>query len=112
VLDPDSNTIEYDTNGLATSGVVRAGPLTLYQLYGFNSKASAQYIQVFDTARVPADGGVPNRPPLYAAASSAFFYDFGEIGSAFDTGLCWSNSSTLATKTIGSADCWVHATYR
>ncbi len=111
-LDPDGNTLEYDSGGLAASGIIQAAPLRLYQLYGFNSLASAQYIQLFDTFRVPANGAVPARPPLYAAASSAFYYDFGEIGSAFQLGLCWSNSSTLGTKTIGSADCWMHAVYR
>ena len=111
-LDPDGLTVEYDSGPAVASGVIRRGPTRLYQLYGFNNKASAQYIQVFDAAAVPADGAVASLPPLFVAATSAFFYDLGEIGAFFPAGLSWSNSSSLATKTIGSADCWLHASFR
>lgn len=110
-LDPEQLILEYDSGGVLASGVIRAGPLRLFMLFGFNNKASAQYIQVFDTRAVPADAYVPALPPLLVAATSAFYYDLGELGCRFLSGLSWSNSSTFATKTIASADCWVHAVY-
>src|ERR1044071_1306369 len=110
MLDPDIVVLEYDSEGVKASGVIRTGPGRLYSLFGFNNKASAQYLQVFDALAVPADGAVPRLPPLYVASLTSFYYDFGEVGAGFTIGLCWSNSSALAQKTIGSADCWVHAT--
>ncbi len=110
-LDPEPLILEYDSGGVLASGVIRAGPTRLFMLFGFNNKASAQYIQVFDTRAVPADGYVAALPPLYVAATSAFYYDLGELGCRFLSGLAWSNSSTLTSKTIGSADVWIHALY-
>ncbi len=111
-LDPRGVTRDYDSGAAQTSGVIKTSPGRLYNLWGFSNKASSQYIQVFNTAAVPADTAVPAMPPLYVAATSAFFYDFGELGVDFTTGLCWSNSSTFGTKTLGAGDVWLHAAFR
>jgi hypothetical protein len=111
-VSPQGQTADYDSAGLAASGVIKAGPARLFNLWGFNSKTSAQYIHVFNLAAVPANGVAPSIPPLYVGGSSPFFYDFGELGVYFTVGICWGNSSTLATLTLGSSDCWTHATYR
>ena len=103
-------TQDYDSAGLATSGVIKAGPGRLLNLWGFNSRTSAQYIHVYNLKAVPANGVAPSIPPILVAASSSFFYDFGELGVFLNVGICWSTSSTLSTKTIGSADVWAHAT--
>lgn len=71
---------------------------------GYNSKTSAQYIQVFDATSLPADGQTPViRFPVNA--SDKFAIDFGQHGRSFDNGIVICNSSTVLTKTIGSADC-------
>ncbi len=111
-LDPQTIMLEYDSRGVLASGVIRPAPTRLYLLFGFNNKASPQYLQVFNALTVPAEASVPALPPIYVGATSAFYYDLGEIGCFFDVGLTWCNSSTFATKTVGSADCWVHALYR
>jgi hypothetical protein len=103
---------EYDSAGLAASGVISVLPVRLYMLYGFNGNVAAQYIQVFNTVAVPANAVVPALPPILVPALASFMLDLGFLGSVFTVGLCWSNSSTGSTKTIGAADCWIHALFR
>jgi hypothetical protein len=95
---------------LEASRIVKAGAGTLFGISGFNNGAT-QFILAFDVAgAVPADGTVPNFA-MQAAASSNFFVSFDRFGRAFDRGIVICNSSTIATKTIGSANCWFDAQY-
>jgi hypothetical protein len=94
-----------------TSHVIKAGPGYLTSLVGYNSKASAQFIQVFNSATVPADTAVPVFTQT-VAASSNFLINIPAAGAKFTTGIAVSNSSTGPTKTIGSADCWFTAVIR
>lgn len=93
------------SSALEASHVIKASAGNLYTITGYNSKTSSQFIQVFNSTTVPADTTVPiytfTVPP-----SSNFSLDFGTLGEAFSTGIAISNSSTAATKTIGSADCF------
>ena len=100
----------YSTAALDDSDAIKASAGTLYGMSGINDSASDQYIQVFNSATVPSNGTVP-KVVIFIPAKSNFSVDFGTYGYAFSTGISWSNSSTLATKTIGSADCWVNAIY-
>lgn len=87
------------------SKVIGTGPITFYGMLVHNSKATAQYIQLFDTIAVPADTAIPIAVFLVPGATTA---SLGATvhGLRFETGLCVSNSSTGPTKTIGSADCY------
>ena len=87
------------------SRVLKASAGTLISLDGYNSKATAQFIQVFNAATVPADGAVPIYT-LTVPAQSNFSLDIPITGAPFTTGIAVSNSSTGPTKTIGSADCF------
>lgn len=98
------------STALEASHVIKATPGTLYGLSGFNNKASAQYIQIFDSATVPADTAVPVATQL-VPGTTPYAFDYGIYGRGFATGIAVSNSSTLATKTIGSADCWYDAQF-
>lgn len=102
---------QYATTAMAASGVIKNKAGVLYNLSGINDKAAQQYIHIFDSKTVPADGAVPVLV-LTVPADSNYSIDLGVYGLHCKNGLSWSNSSTLATKTIGAADCWVTAVYR
>lgn len=85
--------------------LIKAGPSMLYGFSGFNSKGSAQFIQVYDAVQLPADGAIPV-VVLTVSATANFSYNPGVYGRRFANGIVIANSSTGPTKTIGSADCF------
>ena len=90
--------------------VAKSGEGVCYGFSGYNSKASAQFIQVFDANAVPADTAVPVTI-LSVPATANFSVDYGWRGRVFRAGIVVCNSSTGPTKTIGSADCWFDVQY-
>lgn len=99
------------STALENSRVIKASAGRLYRLLITNTKTSSQYIQIHNTTTVPADTAVPIFSfPI--PASSAVSIDADIMGSYFDTGITVCNSSTVATKTIGAADCFFTAEYK
>lgn len=98
------------TTAYAASLVVKATPGVLFGVTFYNSKGSAQWIQVHDSATLPAENAVP-LVILKIPSDTSAAYDFGERGCTFTHGIVICNSSTGPTKTIGSADCWITAQY-
>lgn len=89
------------------SRVLKASPGTLISLSGYNS-GPTQWIQIFNSATVPADAAVPIKI-LYVPTMDNFSTDIPGTGLPCTTGISVSNSSTGPTKTIGSADCFFTA---
>ena len=91
--------------GAKVTNIVVPGRIVVYGWTAYNTKGSAQFINVFDANVLPAEGAVP----LFSwalAANSGVGFGFQPNGRQFQTGLVLCNSSTDATKTIGSADCF------
>jgi hypothetical protein len=100
----------HNTNVVAASGVVKATPGTVYGFTVMNSNGATRYFQLYNLAAVPSDAAVPFMSFELATGTSKTI-DFGVYGCAFSVGVCWANSSTNATKTIGSADSLVTILY-
>jgi hypothetical protein len=74
-------------------------------MVGYNGNASTRFIQCFDSATVPADGTAPSFGITFPVGTDQPSYWIPPGGPIhFSNGIVCVNSSTLATKTIGSAD--------
>lgn len=102
-----AKSVAYETNR-----VVKASAGTLFAIWGYNSSASAQFIQVHNTATLPADTAIPIITFNVAAGANFFFDLSGAQGVICSTGITLCNSSTGPTKTIGSANVWFNAIYK
>jgi hypothetical protein len=95
---------------LENSRVVKSGAGSLFGLSGQNNKAGSQFIQVHNAQAVPAEGAVPV-VVFSVPATSPFSVLYALPPRFFNNGIVVCNSSTLATKTIGSADTWFDVQY-
>jgi hypothetical protein len=100
-----------DSAAYEASTVVKAAAGTLFELTGYNSKATDQFIQVHDASSLPSDTAIPT-VVFVARAQSNFSWSGGKYGKKFTTGIVVCNSSVAPTKTIGSADCWFNVQYK
>lgn len=98
------------SNAYANALQVKSGAGILFGFTVYNSNASAQFIQVHDSATLPADGAVPVAV-LTAQATDNLAVSYIFPGRFFQRGIWLCNSSTGPTKTIGSADCFFDAQY-
>lgn len=98
------------TVALSASLVAKSTPGVLFSITGYNDSATSQYIQVHDAASLPANGAVPILI-FYVTPKSNFSFDAPGLGRPFLNGIVVCNSSTVATKTLGSANCWFDVQY-
>lgn len=102
------------SSALEASRVVVAGGsgIRCFTITGWNSKASDQWIMVFDAAAVPANGTVYPLATILAPAGYQFSFNWPG-GRPFTSGVAVCNSTTApTTKTIGSSDCLFDINYR
>lgn len=96
-------------NAAVNQLIALAGLGRLYSITIFNSGPD-QYIQVFDSATLPAEGAVPKlQMKVYADNQNSF--DFGD-GRLFTQGIVICNSTTSMVKALGAADCLIDCTFR
>lgn len=100
------------STALANFIQVKSGAGKLFGVGGVNTKASAQFILGFDLARntAPANGAVPDFV-MNAPASDNFWASWAPNWRQFLEGWLFCNSSTAATLTLGSADCFFDVQY-
>lgn len=95
--------------------IVIVGAKVCYSISGYSTNGSAQYIMLFDSASVPANGATPIEQikafPDSAGNSGAFSWDFGARGLQFANGICAVNSTTGGTLTKGAADTFFLTAY-
>ena len=95
---------------LENSHIALSGMGYLVSLVVNNTNVAAQFIQLFDANALPANGAAPNTV-LTVPGSSDKFISWPLPGRLFLRGIIVCNSSTAATKTIGSADCFFDVQY-
>jgi hypothetical protein len=103
---PSTTATTVVSTALEASHVLKASSGYLVSVSIFNSKGSAQFILIMNSATVPADGAVTLLfPPIPIPANTTVMIAF-PVPLTASTGIAISNSSTgTFTKTIGSADC-------
>ena len=106
----DRNSPISDAPGKLASSYIASGYLRVYGITVYSSKASSQWILMFDRSSLPADTAVPLMAFPIAAASNLGLY-YGEMGRLFRQGLVLCTSSTDTTKTLASADCLFDVEY-
>lgn len=98
------------SNALEASRVALSGYGYLIAFSVLNTNAGAQYIQLHDAATLPADGQTPAASFTVAGASN-LTVAYTLPGRLFLRGIVICNSSTAATKTLGSGDCFFDVQY-
>lgn len=104
----------YASAAAEASAVVSAVPARVSKIIVINDNVAARYIQLFDSATVPADTAVPDLC-VVVPADSTYVIDLprtierrvaGGVDRfpLFETGVAICNSTTGATKTVGGAD--------
>ena len=94
-----------DAPGKLSASYLATGYLRVYGFTVYSSKASAQWVLMFDATTLPADTAVPLMAFNVPSATTLSVY-FGPMGRLFRRGIILSNSTTDTTKTIGAADCF------
>ena len=107
---PVAQSLAYSAGAYEASRIAKAAAGTLYTLTGYNS-GPAQFIQIHDSATLPANGAAPV-VIIPVPAQGGFSYDFAGYGLPLSNGIVITNSSTGPTKTIGSADCYFTLLYK
>lgn len=96
--------------GLAASLIVKASKGYLIAVHLINTNVGARFLQVFDSATLPADTTVP-LISISVPAGGTFLLNFAPFGLLMQNGIAVCNSTTAATKTLGSADSFISAAF-
>lgn len=84
---------------------VKGTAANVYSVYCHNLNAAIRYIQLHNTATVPAGGAVPIKSYLVKATDSVFIGSdiLGQLGDVFTLGVAFAFSTTEGTYTAGAA---------
>lgn len=85
----------------AASLIAKKEAGSLLAVFGYNSGPD-QYVQLHDSATLPADGDQPVASIFVPTGN--FNFDVPVAGFPFSSGIVICNSSTAFTKTLGATD--------
>lgn len=106
----DGYPISVSSLALQSAFQVTSGPARLFGFQVYSNKGVAQFIQLHDSQTAPASGAVPVAVfTVGATANLPVAYPWP--GRWFNRGIWFANSSTAATLTAGSADCYFDVQY-
>ena len=103
--------VRYNSAAQEASAVVKAAACRLLFLHFYNANAAARWLQVFDSATLPADTAIPLLT-FPVAIAGTFTLNLAPLGLLMRKGIVVCNSSTGPTKTIGAADSLFVVGYR
>jgi len=98
------------SGALEAGHTIITGQAYLLAFSVLNTNADTKYVQLHDTSVVPASGAIP-RVVFTVAATSNLVVAYTMPGRRFHSGIYIANSSTAATLTAGSADCFFDAQF-
>ena len=108
----NANPSIYSSVAYESGSLVNSGDCKFIKAWGYNSGASAQFIQIFNTGSFPTDAEVP-LTIVRVATESNFNFDLGgTFGIDCPLGIVVCNSTTGPTKTSGAEDCWFNVAYK
>lgn len=99
----------YASKALEAACVAKTGDGVLFGFTMTNTKAGDQWVQLFDSRTVPADGAVPIFAAKVAAGDARAF--LWVPGRSVFAGIVLCNSTTQGTKTAGASDCLFDVQY-
>lgn len=98
-----------------SSRVASAAAATLYRVNVSSKAAAAGFIFIWNRSALPVDGTLPDFPPIPIAIGNAggsfVSVDLSGAPRTHSTGIVVAFSSTAATFTLGTADCWFDVGY-
>lgn len=100
----------FSSTAYEASHIIKASAGTLSGFFGYNS-GPTQWVQIHNSATVPADTAVPILI-LRVTATSNFSLELGAFSAFFSAGIVICNSTTGPTKTVGASDCWFNCTFK
>ena len=104
---PTTFTAVIGDTSLTNSLVASKAPCKLFAVTGYNSGPD-QFITVFQTNAVPADGVKGKLGPFPVGSGQFYSIDLSAYGADLDA-VTICNSTTAETLTKGSADCSIQA---
>jgi hypothetical protein len=102
--------LQYDSQGFANSGVVKAAPGGFLGAYGFNNGAATIYVMFFNSTTVPANASIPSMAPIPVPAGGTFSLLNSQtvggtsFGPPMSVGLSWAGSTTAASLTVDTTN--------
>jgi hypothetical protein len=99
------------SNAYSQALIVKASSGVVYNITGFSSKGTSQFIHLYNNSILPINNDIPIII-FYVGPLNNFSLDFGYYGRYFSNGIVICNSSTGPSLTTGLSDCWFDVQFK